>query len=72
MITIQSGIIMNDHDAGVPTILQSATAAPLSLRSESLDGGLLPIWKTVPVVLGRLLRPFGAELMHTHQVDKLP
>lgn len=63
------------HDAGIRTILQSATARRASLlsrRSDSLDGGLLPIWKMVPAVLGRFLRPFGAELMHTHQVKKLP
>lgn len=59
----------------IRTILQSATARRASLlsrRSGSLDGGLLLIWKMVPADLGRFLRPFGAELMHTHQVQKLP
>lgn len=60
-----------------PTILQSSRARwvlwalsePLPLRSQSrlCSGGLL-IWKIEERVdrLGRFLRPFGAELMHTH------
>lgn len=60
-----------------PTILQSsrvrwvlwAPSEPLPLRSQSplCSGGLL-IWKIEERVdrLGRFLRPFGAELMHTH------
>lgn len=46
-----------------------ALSEPLPLRSQSplCSGGLL-IWKIEERVdrLGRFLRPFGAELMHTH------
>ena len=61
-----------------PTILQSATArwalrvlSVLSLLSGSRCGGL-PIWKMFPADLGRFLRPFDAELMHTHPLTKQP
>lgn len=60
-----------------PTILQSSRARwvlwalsellPLRSQSPLCSGGLL-IWKIEERVdrLGRFLRPFGAELMHTH------
>lgn len=65
------------RSCAVPTILQSSRAslwvlgAPsvllLSRPSQSLPcSDVLPIWKIEPVDLGRFLRPFGAELIHTH------
>lgn len=68
---------MTEHQ-GIHTILQSATArwalrvlSVLSLLCGSRYGGL-PIWKIFPADLGRFLRPFDAELMHTHPRTKQP
>lgn len=68
---------MTEHQ-GIHTILQSATArwalrvlSVLSLLGGSRYGGL-PIWKIFPADLGRFLRPFDAELMHTHPLIKQP
>lgn len=68
---------MTEHQ-GIHTILQSATArwalrvlSVLSRLCGSREGGL-PIWKIFPADLGRFLRPFDAELMHTHPLIKQP
>lgn len=69
------------RSCAVPTILQSSRASlwvlgapsvlPLSRPSQSLPcSDVLPIWKIEPVDLGRFLRPFGAELIHTHPPSK--
>lgn len=68
--------------AAVPTILQSSSGArcwllwapseALLRRSPSLlCSGVLLSWKMEPEdLLGRFLRPVGAELMHTHPPRK--
>lgn len=65
-------------ETGRRTILQSATArwalrllSVLSLRGAARSGAL-PIWKIFPADLGRFLRPFDAELMHTQPLSKQP